>query len=424
MPEYIGYGQQAGPFDKHFEFSDQQKKFFSDAEEKLDKPLYLVNCINKAQVEIKDMVKEHGDLPDDALMIYDYCSPFNVPQMQPEERERVAGPTAIKIRLDAHRWNYRFDRLVARGAPYLWHNIPNRNYPIAAWGNNEIFTSISLLNFGINQLKEMKLVDLFMDATNPELMAEREQKQIDEMILQASKEFESASQQQTSQIKERIEMHENELASAMANGIRASRSAQQEATKLEIAQKINDNESDRLGKQLRELQKNIHIDRLTYHMQTLTVNTKELYLYSPSGEERVLLGRMCIKFGINGSVVIENLTNPKASPPRPHPHVNSGGQPCWGQMQSQVMKLISNLELVGLVETIINYLENYNPDDDYGRFAPYWFDSMPIQKLQESGAYLSIEELAAIEAIKENAAAEVAAQTQAEVNAPETTTTV
>ena len=42
-----------------------------------------------------------------------------------------------------------------------------------------------------------------------------------------------------------------------------------------------------------------------------------------------------------------------------HPHINSDGLPCWGNMSTTVPKLLAKLDLVGLTNIVLKYLESY-----------------------------------------------------------------
>ena len=49
----------------------------------------------------------------------------------------------------------------------------------------------------------------------------------------------------------------------------------------------------------------------------------------------------------------------------PHPHVNSEGIPCWGNLGPAVAKLLGQGEHAALIVTIKQFLESYNPRDAY-----------------------------------------------------------
>ena len=42
-----------------------------------------------------------------------------------------------------------------------------------------------------------------------------------------------------------------------------------------------------------------------------------------------------------------------------HPHIDSDGLPCWGNMSTTVPKLLAKLDLVGLTNIVLKYLESY-----------------------------------------------------------------
>lgn len=91
-----------------------------------------------------------------------------------------------------------------------------------------------------------------------------------------------------------------------------------------------------------------------------------------TGEKR-WLGRFKITHDLRSMMItFENLDNPRGG--RPHPHVDSDGNACFGQLASTVAKIFKDGDLLLLFEHELVYLESFNEDDDYGRYAAYWFD--------------------------------------------------
>lgn len=48
-----------------------------------------------------------------------------------------------------------------------------------------------------------------------------------------------------------------------------------------------------------------------------------------------------------------------------HPHINSEGRPCWGNMSKDIPILLAKLDLVGLTHIVLKYLESYHDGDTH-----------------------------------------------------------
>lgn len=117
-----------------------------------------------------------------------------------------------------------------------------------------------------------------------------------------------------------------------------------------------------------------------FRNNTLTVTTDHIRLQGQprgsygrnyEGQSR-WLGRFQITVNLTDfSTRIQNLDNPQQG--RAHPHVN-GTSPCFGGNASEFTNLLGNGQFGIYFELIIAWLENYNPNDDWGRYADYWFN--------------------------------------------------
>jgi hypothetical protein len=105
----------------------------------------------------------------------------------------------------------------------------------------------------------------------------------------------------------------------------------------------------------------------------IEVLTDEITMTHPNTGEEAKLGHMkwILNLGDN-NIRIENLDNRRRD--RDHPHIENG-RPCWGSIQTTISDLMANGRLAMLVEVIFQYLESFNPEDDWGRYAQWFYVS-------------------------------------------------
>jgi len=76
------------------------------------------------------------------------------------------------------------------------------------------------------------------------------------------------------------------------------------------------------------------------------------------------LGRFEININVRRSVIrIHSLDGGKRG--YPHPHVNSGGEPCLGSMAGPISSMLGEGDLFGVVVGLQEYLASYNPASPY-----------------------------------------------------------
>lgn len=115
-----------------------------------------------------------------------------------------------------------------------------------------------------------------------------------------------------------------------------------------------------------------------FQNEAFILTTDHLRMTHPNTGDSRWLGRVKITVPIgNGlyGIRFENLDNAKAG--RAHPHVEGNGLdagPCFGAISSTVSQLHSSMELMALTDVLIMFLESFNPRDDWGSYAAYWFD--------------------------------------------------
>lgn len=128
------------------------------------------------------------------------------------------------------------------------------------------------------------------------------------------------------------------------------------------------------------------ITAIEWEEPTLTFRTDEIFLSHPTAGTRASLGVMEIKLNLRDHyITIVNTTNPRGN--RAHPHVN-GDAPCFGQWEHAIYQLLADGNIYDLMEMMFVYLESFNPRDDWGRFAAYWFrtDGSPIDNADTDAA--------------------------------------
>ena len=115
-----------------------------------------------------------------------------------------------------------------------------------------------------------------------------------------------------------------------------------------------------------------------FQNEAFILTTDHLRMTHPTTGDSRWLGRVKITVPISNTMFgirFENLDNPKAH--RAHPHVEGNGPdsgPCFGAISSTVSQLHSSMELMALTDVLIMFLESFNPRDDWGSYAAYWFD--------------------------------------------------
>jgi len=101
--------------------------------------------------------------------------------------------------------------------------------------------------------------------------------------------------------------------------------------------------------------------------------TSELYI-----DQKWHAGAYEITINLDGKVTIRNMTNAKKRSYETidHPHVKMN-VPCWGNLQSGIVKMISNYDFGAVLQITLEYLKTYNPDDPWGKSnIPLWKDDL------------------------------------------------
>jgi hypothetical protein len=122
------------------------------------------------------------------------------------------------------------------------------------------------------------------------------------------------------------------------------------------------------------------VEKFTIQGNRFVIETTELTLTDPDNGRTAPLGKFRISFpmqpGSGRGVSMENLTNAKddgTGVPRHHPHI-AQNRPCFGSVMNEVARLGASGEVGGMLEVLLQYLQTFNPRDDYGRYAGLWFE--------------------------------------------------
>lgn len=132
----------------------------------------------------------------------------------------------------------------------------------------------------------------------------------------------------------------------------------------------------------------VRTSTLTFNAATRQVayETVHLHMSEPFGE-RLSLGEFKITFTLGEAahgVRLNNQTGVRES--WDHPHVSGGGA-CWGNMESEISNSLMNGDLALANESILRYLQHWNPDDEYGRHSQFWrSDPVPVPASGETVA--------------------------------------
>lgn len=111
------------------------------------------------------------------------------------------------------------------------------------------------------------------------------------------------------------------------------------------------------------------VDRLDVEDDILGVTT--LPLTTSYEDERIHLGRFAIEINLNGDVKITNLTRRLWN--FDHPHIRDGN-PCLGNIQDGVAKLIGTYQLAAVTQVLIDFLQIVNPRE-WVVSVEYWRES-------------------------------------------------
>lgn len=180
-------------------------------------------------------------------------------------------------------------------------------------------------------------------------------------------------------IRRRVAQQEAILTSHQETVLTAQAELQQlgaQAESLEARAHMSNEDLDTL---LEKVKQHPRITDVEFNIESaLVLTTDTVTMTHPAFGSRTM-GRYKITLIMGGhtegaqySIRIQNLDYPRNG--RHHPHVPSNGQPCWGDASATIGKYLTEMRLIPLIEMLFMYLESFNPEDDYGRFAAWWYD--------------------------------------------------
>jgi len=103
------------------------------------------------------------------------------------------------------------------------------------------------------------------------------------------------------------------------------------------------------------------------------------------------IGAFLCEIGIDSySLRFSSLTEERTEPM--HPHINSGGTPCLGELSNVLPDLVGKMELYILVESILLFLKSYNNSSPYTHIC-FWEGYIDGEKVTEYGEDTIPEEL-------------------------------
>ncbi|MBI3953683.1 MAG: hypothetical protein HY330_04135 [Chloroflexi bacterium] len=134
------------------------------------------------------------------------------------------------------------------------------------------------------------------------------------------------------------------------------------------------------------------VDKVECDPKAVTVYTKPIRIEWDDLPYKI--GDFKIRLGWNGEVDLENFHNYGESVVYDHPHITRG-QPCLGNVQEGVAKLVGEFQFAAAVDVIVNFLQTYDPKEAWKKI-----ENWPIDlEYLEAGAK---EELAAEQQRAEN----------------------
>lgn len=183
---------------------------------------------------------------------------------------------------------------------------------------------------------------------------------------------EGVAERRVAGVRQDAQQAERELRSLEVQLSQTLRTLSDSKARLEVAEAGLRKSEEYWVKELEQIERHPMTKRVSVAGTSLTIYTEELTMYDPRDDDRhVTLGQFEIVIDVeNHNIRLNNLTNRRRD--RDHPHV-SGGEACFGGHGSQIMKFLADFEIGSLYEVLLSYLQSFNPDDDWGRYAAWWF---------------------------------------------------
>lgn len=281
--------------------------------------------------------------------------------------------------------------------PIVWHDANGHNRRFGEIGDRIVYFWWALETSTPQRWDYDALFASLEDAIDSEAAARRM-----EALLAASftnfMEFMSEGRinSQINALRENIAAQERNISSWQTQLAAAISQASGQSAQIEAMMAAAARTEEEWRQQYELVINNPAVESLLFRNNSLRIVTHPLTLQGREqyeGQTR-WLGRFQIDVHLtNYSIRIHNLDNPQSG--RDHPHV-PGGAPCFGGNASEFTQLIGNGQFGIFVELIIQWLENYNPRDDWGRYASLWFNQPDADpRFQPGGDTENVETVAA-----------------------------
>jgi len=140
---------------------------------------------------------------------------------------------------------------------------------------------------------------------------------------------------------------------------------------------------EKLNSQTKQLEQHPYVTNIILS-DNIVINTTEIKV-----DGVVPIGPYEIKLSIlnDPKIIIRNKNNPRNN--YEHPHVQDG-LPCWGNY-SDVYVHLAELDLLSTAEIVFRFLENWNPEDSWGKNLVYWDVTYTFDTLTEMGLLDTVE---------------------------------
>jgi hypothetical protein len=186
--------------------------------------------------------------------------------------------------------------------------------------------------------------------------------------------YEGLNERSVDMEREKIRDLEDQLNEAVARVERQRTFLKQAQFDIDtILNRVNIDVDERDAK-FTEMIQHPRIKEVTLTAHHIVILTDDIILRWPERGEERWLGPFTIKIPLNPNTSVwgfVNHTTYRAG--RDHPHIPDNN-PCFGNVAGTFSSLLDRGDFPTLLELCFQYLETFNPEDDYGRTASLWFE--------------------------------------------------
>lgn len=362
------------------QLSDAVKEFFQELEDSIGKPV-TIRWMNGRAQPLRDDTE--------GLIIYDFSCQREGTAPQPLDTIFYGtGSPRKTVSLEV----FPYYLPIQEGGENVVKTEGDRSM-IGTYAKDAVWISFPLSNIKDKDHLKHILNGVCENASNVEFWIEREEAERQKVREHFIQHMRTALDREIEQEEQNVRTIESQLTQLNQQYIEYYRNMVAAGKKLAYAKGQKKDDHDKMDAQLQELYRNHWVEKIEWNSREncLEIYTKLIYLHSPDRTERTPLGAMVVQFMQNGAVRVKNLTNMRGS--SHHPHIEGGGNPCWGGAQHSVGKLSASGELVGLFEVTMNYIQTYNPEDSLANQAPLWFTENETEYKQDDGSWKTKQQL-------------------------------